>query len=148
LGAYEQLHGGTGSVDEGLFRKVLLRISCRDFEAAAEAVPGAIGLSKSTVWRELKKATAAKLKAFQERDLSEHDVVAIFLDGKLRIPTKRPTHSDRRCPPSPTEEAHLFRAKRPTQSRGWCPPIGAKRRFSLPCVRDRWFLREGRARHR
>lgn len=82
LGTYEQLHGGTGNVDEGLFRKVLLGISCRDFEAAAEAVPGAIGLSKSTVSREFKKATAAKLKAFQERDLSEHDVVAIFLDGK------------------------------------------------------------------
>jgi len=82
LGAYEQLHGGTGKVDEGLFRKVLLGISCRDFEAAAEAVPGAIGLSKSTVSREFKKATAARLKAFQERDLSEHDVVAIFLDGK------------------------------------------------------------------
>lgn len=82
LGAYEQLHGGTGDVDEGLFRKVLLGISCRDFEAAAEAVPGAIGLSKSTVSREFKKATAARLKAFQERDLSEHDVVAIFLDGK------------------------------------------------------------------
>lgn len=82
LGTYEQLHGGTENVDEGLFRKVLLGISCRDFEAAAEAVPGAIGLSKSTVSREFKKATAAKLKAFQERDLSEHDVVAIFLDGK------------------------------------------------------------------
>jgi len=82
LNTYEQLHGGTGEVDEGLFRKVLLGISCRDYEAAVEAVPGAIGLSKSTVSREFKKATGAKLKAFQERDLSELDVVAIFLDGK------------------------------------------------------------------
>ena len=59
--------GAAGEVDEGLFRKVLLGISCRDYEAAVEAVPGAIGLSKSTVSREFKKATARQLKAFQER---------------------------------------------------------------------------------
>jgi len=82
LNSYEQLHGDAGQVDEGLFRKVLLGISCRDYEAAVEAVPGAIGLSKSTVSREFKKATGAKLKAFQERDLSKLDVAAIFLDGK------------------------------------------------------------------
>jgi putative transposase len=82
LATYERLHGAAGEVDDGLFRKVLLGISCRDYEAAVEAVPGAIGLSKSTVSREFTKATARKLKAFQERDLSEHDVVAVFLDGK------------------------------------------------------------------
>ena len=43
LAAYEQLHGSPGEMDEGLFRKVLLGISCRDYEAAVEAVPGAIG---------------------------------------------------------------------------------------------------------
>ena len=45
-------------------------------------MPGAIGLSKSTVSREFKKATAAKLKEFQERDLSGYDLVALVLDGK------------------------------------------------------------------
>ena len=82
LESYDRLHGGSGEVDEGLYRKVLLGISCRDYEAAVEAVPGAIGLSKSTVSREFKKATARQLKAFQERDLSQYDVVAVFLDGK------------------------------------------------------------------
>jgi putative transposase len=82
LASYDRLHGSGGEVDEGLFRKVLFGISCRDYEAAAEAVPGAIGLSKSTVSREFKKATAAQLKAFQERDLSQYDVVVLFLDGK------------------------------------------------------------------
>ncbi len=38
LAAYEQLHGSPGEMDEGLFRKVLLGISCRDYEAAVEAV--------------------------------------------------------------------------------------------------------------
>jgi len=82
LRSYAQLHGAAGEVDEGLFRKVLLGISCRDYEAAVAAVPGAIGLSKSTVSREFTKATAAQLQAFQERDLSRHDVVALVLDGK------------------------------------------------------------------
>ena len=82
LRSYEHFHGSAGEVDEGLFRKVLLGISCRDYEAAVEAVPGAIGLSKSTVSREFQKATATKLKAFQERDLSGYDVVALVLDGK------------------------------------------------------------------
>lgn len=82
LASYDRLHNGAGEVDEGLFRKVLLGLSCRDYEAAVEAVPGAIGLSKSTVSRAFKKATTAQLKAFQERDLSQHDVVALFLDGK------------------------------------------------------------------
>ena len=31
LAAYEQLHGSPGEMDEGLFRKVLLGISCRDY---------------------------------------------------------------------------------------------------------------------
>jgi len=82
LESYDRLHGAAGEVDEGLFRKVLLGISCRDYEAAVEAVPGAIGLSKSSVSREFKKATAQQLKAFQERNLSELDAVALVLDGK------------------------------------------------------------------
>ena len=40
LESYERLHWAAGEVDEGLFRKVLLGISCRDYEAAVEAVPG------------------------------------------------------------------------------------------------------------
>ena len=69
-----------------MFRKVLLGISCRDYEAAVEAVPGAIGLSKSTVSREFKKATARQLKAFQERELTELDVVALFHWTSRRLP--------------------------------------------------------------
>ena len=63
-------------------RRVLYGISCRNYEAAAAAVPGAIGLSSSTVSRGFIQASAAQLRAFQERDLSEEDVVAVFLDGK------------------------------------------------------------------
>ncbi len=56
---------------------------CRNYEAAAEVIPGAIGLSSSTVSRRFVQASAAKLKELRERDLSGEDIVTIFLDGKV-----------------------------------------------------------------
>ena len=73
---------GTGEVDEALLRRVLLGLSCRNYEGAAEALPGAIGLSGSSVSRQFVKASAARLREFQERDLSELDIVVMVLDGK------------------------------------------------------------------
>ena len=81
LRSYEALRGDR-EVDDLLLRRVLYGISCRNYEAAAEAIPGAIGLSSSTVSRGFIQASAAQLRAFQERDLSGEDVVAVFLDGK------------------------------------------------------------------
>ena len=51
-------------------------------EAAAAAIPGAIGLSGSTVSRAFIQASATQLRELQERDLSEEDVVVLVLDGK------------------------------------------------------------------
>ncbi len=81
LRSYAALHDG-GDVDEGLLRRVLYGISCRNYESAAEAIPGAIGLSSSTVSRRFIEASAGKLRQLQERDLSDEDVVAMVLDGK------------------------------------------------------------------
>lgn len=81
LASYARLHRG-GEVDETLLRRVLYGLSCRNYEAAAEAAPGALGLSPSSVSRRVVTASAEKLRQFQERDLSELDVVALFLDGK------------------------------------------------------------------
>ncbi len=81
LRSYSALKG-RGEVDETLLRRVLYGISCRNYEAAAEAIPGAFGLSSSSVSRSFVEASAAKLKEFQARDLAQEDVVAIFLDGK------------------------------------------------------------------
>ncbi len=72
----------SGDPDEILLRRVLYGISCRNYERAAEAVPGAIGLSSSSVSRSFIQASAAQLKAFQERSLAELDLVALFVDGK------------------------------------------------------------------
>ena len=81
LRSYEAMRGDR-EVDDLLLRRVLYGISCRNYEAAAEAIPGAIGLSRSTVSRGFIQASAAQLRAFQERDLSGEDVVAVFRDGK------------------------------------------------------------------
>ena len=77
-----QMFQERGQVDETLLRRVLFGISCRNYEAAAEAIPGAIGLSSSSVSRAFVEASAAELRKFQERDLSGETCVALFLDGK------------------------------------------------------------------
>ena len=81
LESYTRFHEG-GGLDEKLFRQVLYGVSCRNYERAAQAVPGAIGISKSSVSRSFIEATQQHLRAFQERDLSTLDVVALLIDGK------------------------------------------------------------------
>ena len=81
LRSYAALSNG-GGLDELLLKRVLYGISCRNYEAAAESIPGAIGLSSSTVSRKFIEASATKLRELQERDLGEDDFVALLLDGK------------------------------------------------------------------
>jgi len=81
LPTYQQLQTPRAA-DVGLFRKVLLGLSCRDYEACAEAVPAAFGLSPSTVSRRFIRASAKQLQALQERRLDRYDLVALVLDGK------------------------------------------------------------------
>ena len=81
LESYDRLHRG-GALNEQLFRRVLYGLSCRNYALASEAIPGAIGLSGSSVSRHFIEASTAKLREFHERDLSDLDLVAFFLDGK------------------------------------------------------------------
>lgn len=81
LRSYQALHG-SGEVNDQLLRRVLYGISCRNYAAAAEVIPGALGLSSSSVSRAFIEASAEKLKQFQQRDLSRETYVALFLDGK------------------------------------------------------------------
>jgi len=81
LQTYQQLRAPRGE-DLGLYRKLLLGLSCRDYEACAEALPAAFGLSPSTVSRRFIRASARKLRAFPERRLEQYDIVALVLDGK------------------------------------------------------------------
>lgn len=81
LESYRRLHQGE-EPNEVLLRRVLFGISCRNYEMAAKSVPGAIGMSSSTVSRQFIEASAEELKKFREKDLSSYDIAAIFIDGK------------------------------------------------------------------
>ena len=70
------------ALDEGLFRRVLGGLACREYEACTEAVPAAGGRSRSTVWRRFIRASARHLAALQERRLDGEPWIALFLDGK------------------------------------------------------------------
>lgn len=68
--------------DTGLFRRVLGGISCREYEAAAEAVPEAFGLAKSTVSRRFVQASARALRQLHERRHDDATWLVLLLDGK------------------------------------------------------------------
>jgi transposase-like protein len=63
-------------------RRILLGLSCRNYECCSEAIPQTFGLSSSTVSRRFIKASSRKLKELRERDLSAYDFIALFIDGK------------------------------------------------------------------
>ncbi len=81
LAAYRALQTPK-KTDEGLLLRVLKGISCRNYKACAESVPEAFGISASSVSRRFIKATAKKLKQFQERPLDDYGFVTLFIDGK------------------------------------------------------------------
>lgn len=70
------------AADEGVMRRILYGLSCRDYRACAEAVPAALGLSRSSLSRRYITATARKLQVLQERRLDGYNFVAVILDGK------------------------------------------------------------------
>jgi len=45
-------------------------------------IPSAFGIQKSSVSRKFIQASAKKFQAFQDRDLSAHEIIVIFMDGK------------------------------------------------------------------
>ncbi len=70
------------AADEGVLRRILYGLSCRDYRTCAEVVPEAFGLSRASVSRRYIRATARKLAALQDRRLDRYDIVALILDGK------------------------------------------------------------------
>lgn len=69
-------------LDEGLLRRVLHGLSCRNYSECAEAVPGALSLSPSTVSRRFIRASERKLRDLMDRRLDGYDFVAVVMDGK------------------------------------------------------------------
>ena len=81
LTTYEQLQRPRAA-DAGLFRKVLVGLTCLQYKACAEAVPEAFGLSASSVSRRFIRASARHLQTLCERRLDRDEFVALVLDGK------------------------------------------------------------------
>jgi putative transposase len=81
LPGYQALQNPRRANDLAL-AKVLKGVSCRDYASCVEAVPETFGLSASTVSRRFKRASVKKLQELMERDLSNYDLVALFMDGK------------------------------------------------------------------
>lgn len=82
LASYARLQE-PGIFNELAFRRVINGLSHRKYAKAALSVPETFGISKSALSQRFVQGTASKLKALVERDLSEHDIVAIFMDGKF-----------------------------------------------------------------
>lgn len=81
LRTYQQLQTPR-ALDAGLFRRVLGGLSSRDYAAAAEAVPEAFGLSKTSVSRRFIRASARALRQLTERRLDDREWLVLVLDGK------------------------------------------------------------------
>ena len=54
------------NADEGVLRRIVSGLSCRNYEACAEALPEAFGLSSSTISRRFIKASIRKLKELMD----------------------------------------------------------------------------------
>ncbi len=81
LTPYERLQSPRGA-DKQLMLRILRGLGCRNYHETAALVPEAFGMSASTVSRRFIRATERRLQELTERELSKHDFVALFLDGK------------------------------------------------------------------
>jgi transposase-like protein len=81
LPTYQQLQTPRAH-DVGLYRRVLGGLSCREYAAAAEAVPEAFGLAKTSVSRRFIQTSARTLRQLQERRLDDADWLVLLIDGK------------------------------------------------------------------
>lgn len=68
--------------DEQIMKGVLAGLSTRDYKGVIDSLEDGFGLSKSSVSQKFIQATQESLAEFEKRDLSYHDFVAVFVDGK------------------------------------------------------------------
>jgi len=68
--------------DERVMKAILLGLSTGDYQEVVQQMLDSFGLSRSSISQKFIEVSSEKLKAFEERDLSGHHFVAIFIDGK------------------------------------------------------------------
>ena len=81
LESYQELKDLDGADDQTL-EGVLHGLSTRDYGEVVDYLQEGFGLSKSSVSRKFIRASEEKLKEFESRDISQHRLIAIFIDGK------------------------------------------------------------------
>lgn len=81
LATYERLQSPQ-SIDDIVLSRVINGISQGKYERAVTQVPETFGIKKTSVCRKFIRASGKRLREFLERDISQHDIVAIFMDGK------------------------------------------------------------------
>jgi putative transposase len=69
-------------VDDKLLKRVLSGISTGDYQSAIQNLVDSFGLSRSSVSNRFIEVSTEKLEEFTKRDLSHHDFIALFIDGK------------------------------------------------------------------
>lgn len=69
-------------IDQMVLSRVINGISQGKYEHAALEAVETFGIKKSSISKKFIRASAKKLREFATRDLSRHDLVAIFIDGK------------------------------------------------------------------
>ncbi len=81
LESYQELKK-LDAFDEQTMQGVLHGLSTRDYAGVIDYLQEGFGLSKSSVSAQFIRATEERLKEFENRDLSQHKLLAVFIDGK------------------------------------------------------------------
>lgn len=81
LESYQELKKLDG-FDEQTMKGVLHGLSTRDYAGVIDHLEEGFGLSKSSVSAKFIRASEECLKEFEQRDISGHKLVAVFIDGK------------------------------------------------------------------
>ena len=69
-------------MQDAVSRRILRRVSTRDYEGVIDDICDGYGIDKSSVSRQWKAASARQLRQMLERDLGDLDICVIMLDGK------------------------------------------------------------------
>jgi transposase-like protein len=80
LSTYQQVKQTPEPTDQ-VFNGVLKGLSTRDYEGVIDHLCEGFGLSKSSVSRSFIERSTKELEIFMSRDLSNYDIVGIFIDG-------------------------------------------------------------------
>lgn len=81
LSSYEKVKNI--DTDEGrLINGVLCGLSTNDYRGVVEHFSDSIGLSHSSISNRFIEESSKALKEFHERDISQYNIVALFIDGK------------------------------------------------------------------